>query len=34
MGLLFGVQQRQRGFIAVAEPIPQFGGMCRIAGDV
>ncbi len=34
MGLLFGVQKRQRGFIAIAQPIPQFGGMFTIPSDL
>src|SRR4051812_42914201 len=34
IGLLPRVQQRQCGFIGVAQPIPQFSGMCSIPSNV
>ena len=33
-GLVLGVEERQSGFIAVAQPIPEFGGSCTISGDL
>ena len=32
--LILGVQQRQRGFVAVAQPIPQFDGVFSIPGNL